>query len=191
MKIGLLFGSFNPIHNGHLQIAEYMLMNTELDKIWFVISPQNPFKLNDLMLNENQRLELVKLAVDGNDKLEICDIEFSLDRPNFTINTLIELSKIYPQNIFYPIIGGDNFQNFHKWKEHEKIATSYEILVYKRTGFEENNMLTNKNKIKIFNAPLLQISSTQIRENIKNGLSVEHLVSVKINDFITANNLYK
>ncbi len=191
MKIGLLFGSFNPIHNGHLQIAEYMLMKTELDKIWFIISPQNPFKLNDLMLNENQRLELVKLAVDGNDKLEICDIEFLLDRPNFTINTLIELSKMYSQNIFYPIIGGDNFQNFHKWKEHEKILNNYEILVYKRTDFEENNLLTNKNKIKIFNAPLLQISSTQIRENLKNGLSVEHLVPKKINDFITANNLYK
>jgi len=190
MKIGLLFGSFNPVHTGHLLIASYMADHTGLDKIWFVVSPQNPFKEITDLLDEHQRLQMLQMAIEGDDRFEACDIEFKLDRPSYTINTLIQLSTKYPEHVFIPIVGGDNFQSFHKWKDHDSILEKYEIFVYRREGFAENKLLNGHPKIKFFEVPLLNISSTYIRENIHAGKSISYLVPEKVREFIHKNNLY-
>jgi nicotinate-nucleotide adenylyltransferase len=179
MRIGLFFGSFNPIHSGHLLIANYMVDFTDMDKIWFVISPQNPFKVNDDLLDEKQRLNLLKLAIEDDKRFEACDIEFSLDRPSYTIHTLNHLSNLYPEHTFVPIIGGDNLQSFHKWKDYEKILDKHELYVYRRAGFHENPLLANHPKIKLFDVPLLNISSTYIREILQAGKSIYYLVPEK------------
>ncbi|NDC30694.1 MAG: nicotinate-nucleotide adenylyltransferase [Bacteroidetes bacterium] len=179
MRIGLFFGSFNPIHSGHLLIANYMVDFTDMDKIWFVISPQNPFKVNDDLLDEKQRLNLLKLAIEDDTRFEACDIEFSLDRPSYTIHTLSHLSNLYPEHTFVPIIGGDNLQSFHKWKDYEKILDKHELYVYRRAGFHENPLLANHPKIKLFDVPLLNISSTYIREILHASKSIHYLVPEK------------
>jgi len=179
MRIGLFFGSFNPIHSGHLLIANYMVDFTDMDKIWFVISPQNPFKVNDDLLDEKQRLNLLKLAIEDDTRFEACDIEFSLDRPSYTIHTLNHLSNLYPEHTFVPIIGGDNLQSFHKWKDYEKILNKHELYVYRRAGFHENPLLANHPKIKLFDVPLLNISSTYIREILHASKSIHYLVPEK------------
>jgi nicotinate-nucleotide adenylyltransferase len=179
MRIGLFFGSFNPIHSGHLLIANYMVDFTDMDKIWFVISPQNPFKVNDDLLDEKQRLNLLKLAIEDDKRFEACDIEFSLERPSYTIHTLNHLSNLYPEHTFVPIIGGDNLQSFHKWKDYEKILDKHELYVYRRAGFHENPLLANHPKIKLFDVPLLNISSTYIREILHASKSIHYLVPEK------------
>ncbi len=179
MRIGLFFGSFNPIHSGHLLIANYMVDFTDMDKIWFVISPQNPFKVNDDLLDEKQRLNLLKLAIEDDKRFEACDIEFSLNRPSYTIHTLNYLSNLYPEHTFVPIIGGDNLQSFHKWKDYEKILDKHELYVYRRAGFHENPLLANHSKIKLFDVPLLNISSTYIREILHASKSIHYLVPEK------------
>lgn len=179
MRIGLFFGSFNPIHSGHLLIANYMVDFTGMDKIWFVISPQNPFKVNDDLLDEKQRLNLLKLAIEDDERFEACDIEFSLERPSYTIHTLNHLSNLYPEHTFVPIIGGDNLQSFHKWKDYEKILDKHELYVYRRAGFHENPLLANHPKIKLFDVPLLNISSTYIREILQASKSIHYLVPEK------------
>jgi nicotinate-nucleotide adenylyltransferase len=179
MRIGLFFGSFNPIHSGHLLIANYMVDFTDMDKIWFVISPQNPFKVNDDLLDEKQRLNLLKLAIEDDKRFEACDIEFSLERPSYTIHTLNHLGNLYPEHIFVPIIGGDNLQSFHKWKDYEKILNKHELYVYRRAGFHENPLLANHPKIKLFDVPLLNISSTYIREILHASKSIHYLVPEK------------
>ena len=180
MRIGLFFGSFNPIHSGHLLIANYMVDFTDIEKIWFVISPQNPFKSNDDLLDENQRLHLLNLAIENDDRFETCSVEFSLERPSYTIHTLKYLSNEYPQHTFIPIIGGDNLQNFHKWKDFEKILLEHELYVYRRSGFHENPILANHSKIKLFDVPLLNISSTYIREILQAGKNISYLVPEKV-----------
>ena len=179
MRIGLFFGSFNPIHSGHLLIANYMVDFTGMNKIWFVISPQNPFKVNDDLLDEKQRLNLLKLAIEDDKRFEACDIEFSLERPSYTIHTLNHLSNLYPEHTFVPIIGGDNLQSFHKWKDYEKILDKHELYVYRRAGFHENPLLANHPKIKLFDVPLLNISSTYIREILQASKSIHYLVPEK------------
>jgi nicotinate-nucleotide adenylyltransferase len=179
MRIGLFFGSFNPIHSGHLLIANYMVDFTGMNKIWFVISPQNPFKVNDDLLDEKQRLNLLKLAIEDDERFEACDIEFSLERPSYTIHTLNHLSNLYPEHTFVPIIGGDNLQSFHKWKDYEKILDKHELYVYRRAGFHENPLLANHPKIKLFDVPLLNISSTYIREILQASKSIHYLVPEK------------
>ena len=179
MRIGLFFGSFNPIHSGHLLIANYMVDFTGMNKIWFVISPQNPFKVNDDLLDEKQRLNLLKLAIEDDARFEACDIEFSLERPSYTIHTLNHLSNLYPEHTFVPIIGGDNLQSFHKWKDYEKILDKHELYVYRRAGFHENPLLANHPKIKLFDVPLLNISSTYIREILQARKSIHYLVPEK------------
>lgn len=179
MRIGLFFGSFNPIHSGHLLIANYMVDFTDMDKIWFVISPQNPFKVNDDLLDEKQRLNLLKLAIEDDERFEACDIEFSLERPSYTIHTLNHLSNLHPEHTFVPIIGGDNLQSFHKWKDYEKILDKHELYVYRRAGFHENPLLANHPKIKLFDVPLLNISSTYIREILQASKSIHYLVPEK------------
>src|SRR5215467_3868532 len=136
MSIGLFFGSFNPVHTGHLIIANYILNETQLDKMWFVVSPVNPFKINSDLLDENARLSLVQMAIAGDERITASDIEFQLPRPSFTINTLSFLKKNYSQDEFSIIMGSDNFQDLDKWKNYEDIIANHRIIIYSRTGAE-------------------------------------------------------
>lgn len=188
MKIGLYFGSFNPVHHGHLIIANFIANNTDLDQVWFVVSPQNPFKVSSALLNEYQRLHLVRLAVEGEDKLKAVDIEFYLPKPSYTVDTLAYLEEKYPKHQFSIIMGGDSYQNLPKWKNAEIIMQRYPILVYNRPGFEVNIEGTN---VTVVDAPLLQISATQIRQTIKNGKSIRYLVPAEVMDEINRNGYYR
>jgi nicotinate-nucleotide adenylyltransferase len=191
MKIGLLFGSFNPIHTGHLLIANYMVEYTELDKIWFVVSPQNPFKVNDELLDENLRLKMIEMAIADDNRFEACNIEFGMPKPNYTYLTLTTLVEKYPEHQFTPIIGGDNLQSFHLWKNYESILENYQLFVYRRAGFHENPLLANHKKISLYEVPLLNISSTYIRETLQAGKSIRYLVPKVVKEFIDENNLYR
>lgn len=190
MKIGLFFGSFNPIHSGHLMIANYFVQFAGLDKIWFVVSPQNPFKVNDTLLDEKTRLNITRLAINGQERFEASDFEFNLPRPSYTVNTLEALRKQYPEHTFVPIIGGDNLQSFHLWKDYKSILDNHHVYVYRRVGFYENPLLANHPSIKLFEVPLLNISSTYIREMLQAGKSIKYLVPEKVEQFILANGLY-
>lgn len=190
MKIGLFFGSFNPVHTGHLLIGNYFIEFAGLDKIWIVVSPQNPFKINDNLLDENTRLHLLELAITNDDHFEASNFEFGLPRPSYTVNTLEKLRETFPQHTFIPIIGGDNLQSFHLWKDYETILNHHEVYVYRRAGFHENPLLANHPKIKIFEVPLLNISSTYIREMIQAGKSVRYLVPAPVEDYILKHGLY-
>ena len=175
MKIGLYFGSFNPIHIGHLIIANHILNNEPLNEVWFIVSPQNPFKNAAGLLNEQHRLSLVKIAIEGEKKFKANNVEFKMPKPSYTIDTLIILSEKYPQHTFSIIIGSDGFQNIEKWKNYKQIINNYNIYIYKRPSFEITKLLTEN--IKLVDAPLLEISSTQIRKNIKKGKSIRYLVT--------------
>lgn len=187
MKIGLLFGSFNPIHTGHLIIANH-IANYYTDKIWFIVSPQNPFKLTTDLLNPSQRLELVQLAVNNDARFKVSDIEFNLPTPSYTINTLHALTKKYLDDEFFLIIGSDNLAGITAWKSSEEILSKYKLLVYERRGFP---LETNISGIEIIQAPLLNISSTFIRKLIKENKSIRYLVPEKVRLEIEANNYYK
>ena len=175
MKIGLYFGSFNPIHIGHLIIANHILNNEPLNEVWFIVSPQNPFKNAAGLLNEQHRLSLVKIAIEGEKRFKANNVEFKMPRPSYTIDTLIILSEKYPQHTFSIIIGSDGFQNIEKWKNYKQIINNYNIYIYKRPSFEITKPLTEN--IKLVDAPLLEISSTQIRKNIKQGKSIRYLIN--------------
>jgi nicotinate-nucleotide adenylyltransferase len=191
MKIGLFFGSFNPVHSGHLMIANYFVQFGGLDNIWFVVTPQNPFKVNDTLLDENTRLHLIQLAINNDERFVASDFEFTLDRPSYTVNTLKELCKTFPEYTFIPIIGGDNLQSFHLWKDYESILQNHEIYVYRRAGYYENPLLANHPKIKIYEVPLLNISSTYIREMLQAHKSIKYLVPEKVEQYIKEHNLYQ
>lgn len=189
MKIGLYFGSFNPVHIGHCIIASHMVQNTNLEKVWLVVSPQNPFKESASLLNEYHRLHLVKLAVENEINIKASDIEFYLPRPSYTIDTLTYLKEKHPEHEFSIIIGSDGLQNFHKWKNAAVLAKDYTLYVYKRFGFEIVNPLNAR--IEMAEAPLLQISSTHIREMIKKSKSVRYLVPDKVLEEIELYHYYK
>lgn len=189
MKIGLYFGSFNPVHQGHLIIASHVLNETELDKVWFVISPQNPFKNAAGLLNEYDRFHLVQKAVDGDDRLRASDIEFSLPKPSYTIQTLAYLQEKYPSYSFTIIMGSDSFQNLGKWKNAEAIISNYQVIIYERPGFPINNHLGAN--IHILKAPLLEISATHIRELVAAGKSIKYLVPDVVEKEILASRFYK
>lgn len=189
MKIGLYFGSFNPVHAGHLIIANHLLNHTELQKIWFVVSPQNPFKQNNSLLNEYDRLHLLKQATEDDNRIKVLDIEFGLPRPSYTSVTLAHLEEKYPGNEFSVIMGSDSFQNLHKWKNYEAIIKNYSIYIYMRPGFEVKNDIHAR--ITIANAPLLEISSTEIRQLIKDGKSIRYLVPEKVREEIEKGGYYR
>ena len=188
MKIGLYFGSFNPIHTGHLIIANHVLNETDLSKIWFVVSPQNPFKQNGL-LNEYDRLHLVRVATGDDPRIKVSDIEFGLPRPSYTVDTLAYLHEKYPTYEFSIVMGSDSFLNLHKWKNFEVIVKRYPLYIYRREGFEINNAIGAK--VHIVNAPLLQISATQVRKLIKEGKSIRYLVPDKVMEEIEGGGYYK
>lgn len=189
MKIGLFFGSFNPIHTGHLIIANHILNESGLKKVWFVVSPQNPFKKENTLLDEYNRLHLVRLAVEEDSRLKASDIEFRLSKPSYTITTLIHLVEKYPNHQFSIIMGSDSFQNIHKWKNYEAILKNYSIIIYKRPGFEIKNKI-NAN-IEIIETPLLQISATQIRKLIKEKKSTRYLIPEKVREEIERGGFYR
>jgi nicotinate-nucleotide adenylyltransferase len=189
MKIGLYFGSFNPIHVAHLIIANHILNETDIEKIWFVVSPQNPFKTESNLLNEYHRLHLVRLATEDDNRIKASDIEFGLPKPSYTTNTLAYLSEKHPEHSFCIIMGSDSFQNLHKWKNAEVIIRNYSIYVYRRPGFEIEN--TNGAKLHVLDAPLLQLSATQIRKYIKEGKPVRYMVPEKVLEEIERGGYYK
>ena len=170
MKIGLFFGSFNPVHNGHLAIAEYLNQKKLFDQIWMVVSPNNPLKNREELLDENERLDMVKLAIKDFPYLSACDVEFSLPQPSYTINTLHKLENQYPNFEFSLILGYDNMDNFHQWKNYEEILGRFYIYVYPRYkgDFEKKE----HPHIVYLDATLLPISATEIRSRLKKGESV-------------------
>ena len=189
MKTGLYFGSFNPIHSGHLIIANHVLNETDLKKIWLIVSPQNPLKPSNSLLNEYDRIHLAKLSTEGDSRIKVSDIEFKLPRPSYTIDTLTYLSEKYPQHQFSLILGSDSYQNLSKWKNYEAIVKNYTIYIYRRPGFE----IKTHFKIEpiILNAPLLQISATEIRTLIKEGKSIRYMVPEKVREEIEQSRYYK
>lgn len=189
MNIGLYFGSFNPVHHGHLIIANHIVHNTALQEVWLVVSPQNPFKNSAVLLNENHRFHLVQLALEGESKLKASNIEFRLPKPSYTVNTLAYLSEKYPAHRFTIIMGSDGFQNINKWHNAPVILTHYPILVYNRPGFEITE--TFGAAVKELDAPLLQISSTHIRKLIKENKSIRYLVPDSVKEEIEKQHYYK
>ena len=189
MKIGLFFGSFNPVHSGHLIIANYICETTHLNKVWLVVSPQNPLKLKETLLRDHDRLHLINLAIEDNKNLKASSIEFKLPKPSYTIDTLIYLKEKYPQHQFVLIMGSDNLATLHKWKNYE-LLLKYEILVYKRRGFDEKPYPKNKN-IQLLDFPYLDISATFIRENIKNGISMQYFLPEPVWKYIEESNWYR
>jgi len=191
MRIGLYFGSFNPIHHGHLIIANHIQQETELDNVWFVVSPQNPLKPQKGLLNEYHRLYLVQLAVEGENKLKAVDIEFRLPKPSYTADTLTYLEEKNPGNEYSVIMGSDSFQNIHKWKNFEFILKNYQIYIYQRQGFNVDMSTYPEARIIIVKAPLLEISATHIRDSIKEGKSIRYLVPDKVKEEIERTGYYR
>jgi nicotinate-nucleotide adenylyltransferase len=189
MKIGLYFGSFNPVHVAHLIIANHMLNETDIEKVWFIVSPQNPFKTESGLLNEYHRLHLVRLATEEDNRIRASDIEFGLPKPSYTTATLAYLAEKHPEHEFCIIMGSDSFQNLHKWKNYEVIVKNYPVYVYIRPGFEINNSIGAK--LHKLDAPLLQLSATLIRKYIKEGKSVRYMVTEKVLDEIEKGGYYK
>lgn len=174
MKIGLYFGSFNPIHVGHLIIASHLLNETNIEKIWLVVSPHNPFKQENGLLNEYHRLHLAKLATENDPRIRASDIEFTMPKPSYTVHTLAWLREKHPEHEFCLIMGADSFGNLHKWKNADVIIRDYDIYVYPRPGFTVENTINAR--LFTVEAPLLQLSATHIRKCITDGKSVRYMV---------------
>ena len=193
MKIGLLFGSFNPIHIGHLLIATLMRENSGLDEVWLVVSPLNPFKINSDLADENHRLEMVKIAVKDSDHLKLTAIEYNLSRPSYTHQTLKELKSGFPNHIFSVIIGEDNVSKFSEWKESGWILDNFEILVYNRSTPNKKEAINDTIKhpgLKTFTLPVFDISSTEIRDRIKNNKAIRYFVPETVEQYIRFHKLY-
>jgi nicotinate-nucleotide adenylyltransferase len=192
MKIGLYFGTFNPIHVGHLIIANHMAENADLEQIWLVVTPHNPHKKKETLLDDYHRLQMVHLATEDYPKLKPSDIEFKLSQPNYTVNTLIHLEEKFPDHEFSMIMGEDNLKSLHKWKNFEVLLQNHDIYVYPRLSPEqESSDLKNHPKVHLIAAPIVEISSTFIRKNIKEGKNIQPLLPSKVWEYIDHNNFYK
>jgi nicotinate-nucleotide adenylyltransferase len=192
MKIGLYFGTFNPIHIGHLIIANHMAEYSDLNQIWMVVTPHNPLKKKEHLLDDYKRLNLVALATEDFPKIKPSDIEFKLPQPNYTVHTLAHLQDKFPQHEFSLIMGEDNLKSIHKWKNYEVILQNHDIYVYPRISSETATLdLKNHPRIHHVDAPIVEISSTFIRESIKNKKNIQPLIPYKVWEYIDYNNLYK
>ena len=192
MKIGLYFGTFNPIHVGHLIIANHMAEHSDLDQIWMVVTPHNPHKQKSTLLDDYQRLEMVRLATEDFNKIKPSDIEFKLPQPNYTVNTLAHLQEKFPNNEFALIMGEDNLNSLHKWKNYEVILENYSIYVYPRISSEtEKSGFENHKNVHKIEAPIVELSSTFIRESIKNKKNVAPMLPHKVWEYIDHNLFYK
>jgi len=190
MKTGLFFGSFNPIHVGHLIIANFMATQTDLDEVWIVVSPQNPHKERASLANDYDRLLLVRIAIEDNPNLSASKIEFGLPKPSYTIDTLTYLKEKYPKKDFVLIMGSDNLGSLHKWKNYEKLLEENQIYVYRRPDYEEGDLAKHQ-AVSIFEAPLMNISASYIRSCIKQGHSIQYLVSPPVYDHLDSSTMYK
>lgn len=191
-KIGLFFGSFNPIHIGHLIIANHLAEHSDLSEIWFVVTPLNPFKEKKTLLDNHQRLEMVYLTLKNYDKLRECDIEFHLKQPNYTIDTLIYLEEKYPKYDFCLIMGEDNLKSFHKWKNYETILERYPIFVYPRISTGDiPDEFKNSPKIIQINAPIIELSATNIRKDISEGKNVQPMLTAEVWKYIDKMGFYR
>lgn len=192
-NIGLYFGTFNPIHIGHLAIANHMVEFSDLDEVWMVVTPHNPFKKKSTLLADNHRLQLVEIAVENYPKLKGSNIEFKLPQPNYTVNTLIHISEKYPEYQFNIIMGEDNLASFHKWKNYEVILENHHIYVYPRLhkGSIVKTQFDTNPKIHKVNAPIMEISSTFIRKGIADKKNMQALVPCKVWQYIDEMNFYK
>ncbi len=190
LTVGLYFGTYNPIHIGHLAIANFMVEFTEIDQLWFVVSPHNPHKKKANLLDDYQRLEMVHRAVDSDPRFRVSNIEFNLPKPSYTIDTLAYLKEHFPEYRFKILMGSDNLESFHKWKNYEQIQNNYGIIVYPRPGFDKTKIEEHPN-ISISEAPLMDISSTFIRKAIKKGKNVRHFLPPKTWEYLEEMNFYK
>jgi len=194
MKIGLFFGTFNPVHKGHIAVAEYMAKQTDLDEVWLVISPQNPLKADEELVPDDIRVQMVEAAIIGKNKLCICNEELQLPKPSYTIYTLKHLQEKYVRHTFILIIGRDNLSIFPKWKDYETILSEHQIYVYPRASIDivpQQTPLVNHSSVKLVDAPLIIVSSTQIRDNILQGKKVDQLLISEVNGLIKKLGLYQ
>ena len=192
MKIGLYFGTFNPIHIGHLIIANHLAENSDLDQIWMVVTPHNPHKEKSTLLDDYHRLHLVNLATEDFPKIKASDIEFKLPQPNYTVNTLVHLQEKLPKNEFSLIMGEDNLNSLPKWKNYEAILENHHIYVYPRISGEfQKSHLENHLKVHKINAPIIELSSTFIRNSIKNKKNIIPMLPEKVWKYVDDNNFYK
>jgi nicotinate-nucleotide adenylyltransferase len=190
MKIGLLFGSFNPIHIGHLIIANYLANHTALDKVWLVVSPQNPLKKYGDLINTYDRLEMAKLATDNSNNIKVSDVELKLPQPSYTIDTLTHLKEKYPEHEFALIMGSDNLVTLPKWKNYKLILRDYQIYVYPRPGYE-NAELASHPSVTITMTPQMELSATFIRKSIAEKKNVQYFVPDAVLEFIDSKGLYR
>lgn len=189
-QIGLYFGSFNPVHVGHLIIAQNMVDNTDIDEVWFVLTPQNPHKKKKSLLADHHRLALLRIATEDNSSFRVSDVEFNLPQPSYTIHSLEFLNEKYRNHNFAIIMGGDNLKTFHKWKNYKQILKHYKIYVYPRnTEYEKPNF--DYGEIEIVKSPLIEISASLIRQNIKEGKSVRYLLPEKVFNYVDEMFFYK
>jgi len=189
-KTALFFGSFNPIHIGHLIIAEYLIENSDIKEIWFVVSPSNPLKKKETLLDEHHRLYMVKLAIENDYRVRACDVEFKLPFPSYTSNTLVYLNELYPKKEFALIMGEDNLENIEKWKNYEFILANYNIYLYPRMGHDGGKYKTHPN-VTFVDAPRIEISATMIRECIQQKKSVTYLLLPEVAKYIDEMGFYK
>ena len=190
MKIGLFFGSFNPVHTGHLIIANFLATQTDLDKVWMVVSPHNPLKPRKGLANDFDRLHLVRLGIGDNPKIEASNIEFNLPKPSYTVDTLAYLKEKYPHYSFSLIMGGDNLATLHLWKNYQYLLENYDIYVYRRPNYDLGELAQHP-RIHLCDAPMLDLSATYIRQCIKNGLSVRYLVPDSVWEYLENNFIYR
>lgn len=191
LKIGLYFGSYNPIHIGHLAIANYVVEYTDIDQLWFVVSPQNPHKNKKNLLADYHRLELVRRAIDDDNRFRASNIEFNLPKPSYTVDTLAYLKDQYPAYDFVILMGSDNLESFHKWKNYETILENYGVIVYPRPGFNRENVQVDKNIVIADGAPLMEISASFIRKAIKHEKDVRHFLPLKTWEYLDEMNFYR
>lgn len=192
MKIGLYFGTFNPIHIGHLTLANHLAEHSDLDKIWFIVTPHSPFKKKSSLLDNRQRFEMVYRATEDYEKLEPSDIEFDLPQPSYTINTITHLQEKYPNHEFALIMGEDNLKSFHKWKNYELILKHHHIYVYPRISEGKiETQFDNHNKIHKVDAPVMELSSTFIRKSIKEQKNVRPMLPEHVWEYLDEMNFYK
>lgn len=190
IKTGLYFGSFNPVHIGHLAIANYIIEYSELEQLWFVVSPQNPLKEKKSLLKDHHRLEMVRLALEGDDRFRVSDIEFKLPTPSYTIDTLSYLEEKYSGHLFQLVMGADQLRTYHKWKNADLIARNYHRLIYPRPGVDPDSLKSLPNAT-VVDAPLMEISSSLIRKAIKEGKDMRHLVPAPAYKYLSEMHFYE
>lgn len=196
-KVGLFFGSFNPIHIGHLILANYILENTDMDELWFVVSPQNPFKDKKSLLKDHNRLDMVERAVKNYPKMRASNVEFSLPKPSYTIDTLTYLHEKFPNNSFSLIMGEDNLASLNKWKNAETLIKNHQIIVYPRifegdtSASQSASDMRNYENISLIKAPIIELSATEIRNMIKDGKNVRPMLPPEVFEYLDGSNFYK